>query len=338
MYILKQLPEDFRVCERSTIRSQERGKYVYFKLTKKNRNTLDVILELSRIFHVPEKHIGFAGTKDKNALTQQICSILGVSRERVLGVTCKGVVLEFLGYGDAPVTLGDLKGNSFEIVVRNLDTENMRRVSGIANYFDEQRFSTKNVEIGKCIVLKKFKEAVELIDDVNCHAHLEERPADYVGALKKIPIRLLRLYVNAYQSKMWNETVSEYLRLRGRGIWEMDYSQGKLVFVENVEDFWEVEMPIVGFAGIDGVDDEEIREIINKIMKREQVTFTDFIIKQIPELTLEGEMRKIMAAVQDVVIGSFEDDELNSGKKKVRICFSLGKGSYATMVIRGMIG
>ena len=41
--------------------------------------------------------------------------------------------------------------------------------------------------------------------------------------------------------------------------------------------------------------------------------------------------------VANLTIGTLEDDELNDGRKKVRVVFSLPKGSYATMVIKRMM-
>ena len=72
-------------------------------------------------------------------------------------------------------------------------------------------------------------------------------------------------------------------------------------------------------------------------MQRENITSADFVIKQIKELTQMGEMRKAFIAVKDLKIGLSQNDELNKGKKKVSISFSLGKGSYATMVVRGIV-
>ncbi|MEK6905375.1 MAG: tRNA pseudouridine(13) synthase TruD, partial [Nanoarchaeota archaeon] len=61
------------------------------------------------------------------------------------------------------------------------------------------------------------------------------------------------------------------------------------------------------------------------------------IIKQIPELTLEGELRNVFIEVKDLKIGKKAKDELNLGKFKVKISFTLSKGSYATMAIKKII-
>lgn len=333
MYTLKQIPEDFIVREISSIKVQDTGKYVYFQLKKKNTNTLDAIKLLARIFNIPEKNIGFAGSKDKKAITTQICSIQGISKERLLGLNIKDIQLEFLGYGNTSISLGDLESNQFEIVIRNLDHEKINKIKAIINYFDEQRFSENNVQIGKHIIKKEFKQAVELIDEEACNRYLQEKAHDYIGALKQLPIRLLRLYVNAYQSYIWNETIKQYL---GTGR-KVNYSNGELIFRDNCEQFLNQEIPIIGFEGLEDYNNEIIKNIIAKIMQQENIDFDDFVIKQIPPLTLEGEMRKLAVEVKDLTIEKKEEDELNKGKKKIKISFSLSKGSYATMVVNQLI-
>ncbi len=337
MYLLKQLPQDFIVTElNSSLQLKPSGRYTYLKFTKTNRNTLDVIQELGRIFHLPEKQIGFAGTKDKNAITTQLCSIPNITKERINNLNLPNVTLEFLGYSNEPITLGSLDGNRFNITIRNLADEKITPQEFIPNYFDEQRFSKHNVEIGKHLLKKEFKQALELIDDEKCIHHLQNKPNDYVGALKQLPIRLLRLYLNAYQSKLWNETVAEYLTLHGKKIRSVPYSQGTLIFPQNIADFQHLTIPIIGFTGIPDATTAEIKNILETILKQENITINDFIIKQIPELTLEGELKPITTEIKELTIGKIADDELNLGQKKIKISFTLPKGSYATMVIRAL--
>ncbi|MBI2662397.1 tRNA pseudouridine(13) synthase TruD [Candidatus Woesearchaeota archaeon] len=331
MYVLKQLPEDFIVREISNIQCKDNDKYIYFQLKKREMNTLDAVKLLARVFNVSEKNIGFAGSKDKNAITTQVCSIQGISKEQLLGSQLKYIGIELLGYGDQPISLGDLEGNYFEIIIRNLGQEKMKEVKAIINYFDEQRFSKNNVKIGKHIVKKEFKEAVKLIDEDICTIHLQERANDYIGALKKLPLRLLRLYINAYQSYIWNKTVAEFLGKEGK---KMSYSLGELVFVDKSERFLEMEIPIIGFLELEDYNNDIVKGIISRIMQQEGIEYGDFVIKQIPQLSLEGGLRSIAVEVKNLVIGTGEDDELNIRKRKVRISFSLGKGSYATMVIK----
>lgn len=347
MYKLKQLPEDFVVQEISSIIPKNAGEYLYFKLTKKDWNTLDAVKEIAKILRIKEKEIGFAGSKDKNAVTEQMISFSRSSKintEKIANLNVKDIQLDFFGQGDAPISLGDLQGNKFKIVVRNVDDSTCSNLKTlferktnpmyIPNYFDEQRFSENNVAIGRHILLKEFKEAVQLVDDAHCQRHLIQNPNDYVGALKRVPFRLLRMYINSYQSYLWNETVTSYLEENDKITKKVNYSLSSFIFVKNSSKFKEEKIPLIGFN--ENIIPLQLKPTITSLMNKEHIKHVDFIIKQIPELSLEGELRKTMVEINDLTISPSENDELNSGQKKITLTFSLPKGSYATIVIKAL--
>ncbi len=341
MYQLKRLPEDFVVKEIPNFQLLTKGRYLCFKLCKKDWNTLDAVQSIAKALGIPNKQIGFAGSKDKRAVTEQVCSILGVSKERLMQVRIPGISIHFLGYSRSPISLGDLKGNDFEIVIRNLnDEEIIKPLTLIPNYFDEQRFGKNNLAFGRCLLKKQFAEAVASLNQQELDRYLLEHPNDYIGALKLLPLRLLRLYLNAYQSYLWNETLARFLRLEHFSLKEVNYSLGYFFFPEEIDilkkNLTSLEIPLVG------IDYERKKNnltdgISKDLFSQEQISPDDFILKQIPQLTLEGEMRRAFVEVNDLVVGSLQEDELNVGKKKVNVSFTLTKGSYATMAIRGML-
>jgi tRNA pseudouridine13 synthase len=332
MYILKQIPEDFMVTEISNVKVLGQGKYLYLNLKKTNRNTLDCVKEIAKQLNIKEKDVGFAGSKDKHAVTSQLVSVRGISKEKISKVKIDHCELNILGFGNKPISLGDLEGNSFEITIRDLEEFTINQTNFVANYFDEQRFSVHNVDIGRHLVKKEFKEAVKLMDDNRADGHLEKHGKDFIGAMQKLPKRLLMMYVHAYQSYLWNETLGEYLKKNSKISKEVSYSLGKFVFVDEKLD---LKIPLIGFN--DTLVTEETKEIITGIMKKEKLKHSDFVIKQIPELSMEGDMRNTFVDIKDLIIGKTEKDELNFGKKKVKVFFELGKGSYATMVVRKVI-
>jgi len=302
MYKLKQIPEDFVVKEISNVKVLAEGNYSYWWLEKKEWNTLDSVKRIARGLGLREKEIGFAGSKDKKAITRQVISLKRMKKEKVESLELKEIKLEFYGYGNVPICLGDLEGNAFEIVVRNLENFKFGVLKEIVNYFDEQRFGENNVEVGRGLIKKNFAKVCELLE-------LEVKRNDYIGAIKTIPKRLLRLYVNAYQSYLWNMTVD-------------------LVLEKGLE---VKELPLIGFGtSLEG----EVGEIIKEVMMEEELELRDWVIKQIPELSLEGDVRKVMVPVIDLKVLEKGEDGLNEGKKKIKISFSLGKGSYATRVIK----
>lgn len=328
MYKIKQIPEDFIVEEISNIPLDE-GRCNYFQLTKKNWNTIDVVKELGKKLGIKEKQIGFAGSKDKKAITSQMISFYNVNKGKIGRIKHEDWELQFVGSGNKPISLGDLEGNKFEIVVRNLDDTFVDKISFVENYFDEQRFSKNNVEIGKSLIKKDFNTAVSLIDDYRVKEYLKGHPTDFIGGLKTIPLRLLRMYVHAYQSYLWNETLKVYLLKKGNVTKKIKYSLSSFIFIK---EHFDINIPLIGFN--EELINEKLKKIIISLMAREDISFKDFIIKQIPELSLEGEMRSAFVEVQDFQVLEESDDELNQGKKKIKLSFTLPKGSYATIVVK----
>ncbi len=316
MYKIKQLPEDFFVEEINSVQHVESGSFTYFLLTKKNYTTEDAIQRLARYFNIKRRFFGYAGNKDKKAFTKQLCSVKG----KIRNIKLRGLEVEIVGRGSKPISLGDLEGNRFEIVVRNIDRP-PNKIERVVNLFDKQRFGIKknNHLIGKIILRRDFRRAVGLIIEGEKKReildHLRDHPNDYVGALRLIPKKILTMYINAYQSHVWNECVKECIQVNK----EPDYS---------------VELPIVGFGT--ELKEDNIGKVIKGILKRDGLSLKDFVIREVPELSSEGSSRKVFVEVNDLRVGGLEDDELNKGKRKVKVCFGLQKGSYATIVIREM--
>lgn len=311
MYQIKQQAEDFIVKEISTVQLDTTGKYSYFWMKKKNYNTLQAVQQIAEMLKIPSKKIGYAGNKDKKAVTEQMISVEGAPKERIALLKMKDITLKYKGSGDTRICLGDLEGNSFEITVRNIEKKPKLKKKFI-NYFGEQRFSTNNAEIGKAIIMKDFKKAVKLIlqgtgrAEEKMREYLAKNTNNYVGALKTINKKILILYIHAYQSLLWNRAVQKHTTEKN----EM------------------TEVPIIGF-GITTPD-----KCTDEIMLAEGIKPRDFVIKQIPEISSEGGTRKAVVTAANVSISKLEEDELNPGMNKTVIKFILPKGSYATEYIR----
>ena len=156
MYEIKQTPEDFIVEEIPAFKSSENGQFSYFKLWKRNLNTINAVSIIAEKLHIPEKRIKFAGNKDKQAETTQYISIEGQIKNEINEHNLK---LTFECFGDEPISLGNLKGNKFTIKV--ITDQPLKEQEKFINYFGEQRLSKNNAVIGKLLVQRKFKEAAQ---------------------------------------------------------------------------------------------------------------------------------------------------------------------------------
>lgn len=170
---LRTLPGDFIVEE---IPLPEKGgtggPYLICRLTKTNWELQHAIKEIAKRLGISHRRIGWAGTKDRNAVTQQRISLYNVTAEQVSGIRLKDITLEPLGQVNEALSLGDLQGNRFDIVVRDCDPVDLEtRVrttsemvsQGIPNYFGLQRFgATRPVThlVGEWILKRDFEQAV----------------------------------------------------------------------------------------------------------------------------------------------------------------------------------
>jgi len=329
MYEIKQKPEDFVVTEIMDLKSGN-GRYAYYLMKKKGINTVSALEVLSNRFGIPLKQFGFAGNKDKNAVTEQYISILrgGKSYENA---EFDNISLKYLKNGNEPISLGDNKGNKFEIVIRNLDSNEINKIKkfgntpvAVPNYFGQQRFGKNNHLIGKNIVKNDFKESVKLLieneQDGNIKQHLQSNPNDFVGGIKKIPLKTRKIFVHAYQSLLFNKIL--YLFLKSV---DNDY---------NHNEFKNIEIPLIGFGfDIKNVKDEKLKEIIEKIISDENINPRDFIIRQIPELSSEGISRKAYFEIKNFKTIYERNDELNPGMNMIKISFELEKGCFATTAL-----
>lgn len=337
MPLIKQHPEDFVVTEVPSVEIKA-GDYSYFWLTKIDYTTHDAVQRIADALKVPVKRIGYAGAKDRNAVTKQLISVHKVRRERVEGLKLKDIQLEFYGSGEKPISLGDLVENKFEIVVRDVSEKDVRHfeheVHGeieIVNYFDEQRFSEDNISIGRALVKKDFRKAAQLVGrgngDYNRAVldYLSEHATDFVGGLRLVPRKILLLLLHSYQSWLWNQSVSAYVMENVSELSLAKYSHGMFAF--HHEPMKNTAVTIVGF----GVTVEgDFKKYINDTMAREQITARDFVIREIPELSAEGNERELLVRTSGFKYAVGDD----SGKKKVTLSFALPKGSYATIVVR----
>src|SRR3989338_10314421 len=127
MYKIKQLPEDFIVREISSVNTEENGFYSYFLLKKTNHTTIGALEILSQKLDVPLKNFGFAGNKDKNAITEQKISIFK-GNKNFENIKLNDIELKYLGNGKEPISLGNLEGNEFEITIRNLSNDGIKKI------------------------------------------------------------------------------------------------------------------------------------------------------------------------------------------------------------------
>ena len=168
---LKEIPEDFVVYEVADIHPERGGSYALYRLRKRDLTTWDVLGEIARRLRRRQDEIGYGGLKDRHAVSHQFVTIPNGPKRDLHG---EGWALEYLGQVSSPMSKAKLRGNLFEITVRELgiseeelsrEVEAVRRF-GLPNYFDEQRFGSARHGRGfvaKEVILGNYERALYLL-------------------------------------------------------------------------------------------------------------------------------------------------------------------------------
>jgi tRNA pseudouridine13 synthase len=334
---LKTVPEDFIVVEVANHKLSDSGHYAVVELTKRNLSTERALSMIADSLQVQRRFVGYAGAKDARALTKQYISVKiedPVVVERIKKFKRDNVVLRFLGYVHEPIGLGNLEKNRFEIVCRKLTSEKISALNNIPNYFDEQRFSKANAEIGKLILQGELKKAVERIIETDTvmeerlKAALEKNPNDAVSALRLLPKNILLMYVHAYQSLLFNEVLTEHIKNTDK---DAILVEGPVPIMVPSKDLPNVEIPIFGF----GTErDPMFGQLYETILEREGLEARDFVVRSLPFLTVEGGERGAFFKIENLEIRERTKDDIFEDCEKQRLSFTLPKACYATMVVK----
>ncbi len=178
---IKVRPEDFIVNEIIDLNPSERGEYGLFILKKRGWNTLDVLREISRRLKIPPSEISYGGKKDRYGLTSQYITI---RKPPVRELIDKNYSIELIGFTDTRMGPHLIRGNNFEITVRDLTRDEIDyavmeiefiRKYGYPNYFDDQRFGSYDPLqgfIAEKIIKRHFNGALKIY---LTHIHPEDR-------------------------------------------------------------------------------------------------------------------------------------------------------------------
>lgn len=358
---IKEQVKDFIVTEMANHETGE-GDHLIVKLRKQNMTTMEAIDKLSSMLHISKDRIGYAGNKDKRAVTEQYISIQGVNQEEVNQVFTDEFDLEVVGKGGY-IGLGNLSANRFEITVRQLGLpiEDIRNRSlkivdemdgKFPNYFGQQRFgSTRPVthQVGRHILRGNFEEAVwtyiakpydseyksirkirqELWDTREVEDAAEKFPKQY----RYEKALLYHLTKNPEDYKGAIKRLPEGLQqlfVHAYQSWVYNRVLSRLL-----EDDWfdpEYEIPLVGYKT--ELKDEKPENLIKEVLEEEGVDQEDFRLQDFPELRSEGTYRRAFADFRNFEVLDIDEDDLNMTNNKMTVKFDLPKGSYATVFLR----
>ncbi len=334
--------------------------YAVYKLKKKK---IDTNHALSGIFRKKGIRLKSLGLKDASALTEQfVCSgnkgrpIEDFSSDRY-SLKHLGFVKKPLSKKDMIGNHFKLKISEFQN-----DLDSFVEYDKVLNFYGYQRFGSQRPVthlIGKAILQRDFGKAVDLIlsftspydskentavreklsDKANYGRYLDQVPAQMdverivlkemilhgepIRAIRAIPVSLRRFYVQAYQSFIFNQSLScaflDGEDLFGARPGDVCFDNRGIIgkYLKGMDQ--SLALPFVGYSYYKKT---RFDPQISKILQQEEISPKDFFIKEMQEVSSEGGFRQAAIRCSDY---SVRDDVVE---------FSLSRGSFATILLR----
>lgn len=296
---LKRFNEDFSVTELPLQLPSGEGEHLWLDVEKNGANTAFVAQQLAEAAGVQERDVGYAGLKDRYAITRQWFSIYLPKGETPDLTLLQHPEFKVLSQRRHVKKLrpGDLQGNRFRIVLRDVTGErdaieaNLKAVAshGVPNYFGAQRFGFEggNVEQGRAMLAREIR----------------------VRNPKK-----KGLYLSAVRSFVFNEVLAQRIH---QGLW------GRTLPGDAMDESGRPTGPLWGRGRV--VTTDEAQALENSVAER-HATLCDGM----EHAGLDQERRALVACPGDMAWEWPQADQLV-------LTFSLPAGNYATSVLNEIL-
>jgi len=348
------------ISDKSKKSINDENGYAVYKLKKKK---IDTNHALSGIFRKKGIRLKSLGLKDASAVTEQfVCAgnkgraIENFSSDKYslehLGFVKKPLSKKDMIGNHFKLKISDCQNN----------LESFTEYDKILNFYGYQRFGSQRPVthlIGKALLQQDFDKTIDLIlsftspydseenteirqklsDKANYQQYFDKVPTQMdierivlkemiehgepIRAIRAIPVSLRRFYVQAYQSFIFNQSLSAAF-LDGENLFEaqsgdvcFDYHGILGKYVKGMDQ--NLALPFVGYSYYKKT---RFDFQISKILEQEEVTPKDFFIKEMQEVSSEGGFRQAAIHCSDY---SAHDNIVE---------FSLSRGSFATILLR----
>ena len=193
----KQTARDFVVEEIPLYEFCGDGEHLVMFVRKKNMSTMEMVGVFARFLGIKDRDIGYAGLKDKHAMTKQYISIHKQHEEALEKFEHENIKILSKVYHNNKIRIGHLRGNRFYIKLKKVNPtsaikidEALKNISqyGMPNYFGYQRFG----------------------NDGDNHIDGEKIAK---GEKKERNPKIKKLLISAYQSHLFNMWLSRRLEI-----------------------------------------------------------------------------------------------------------------------------
>ena len=208
--VIKRTPDDFIVEEIPLYEPEGSGEHAYLCVRRRSMTTLDTVRLLATHFRVPRRSVGYAGLKDKHAVTTQVFSVRlptsDVSDYPPLHHDRAEIVWASRHLNK--LRRGHLRGNRFAIRIREVGPAAAERAREVLSRFERlgaparfgpQRFGhlERNHLAGRALILGDHKQFLDLllgpcepVPEAQAEGRAAYARGDYLGAIEAFPASL----------------------------------------------------------------------------------------------------------------------------------------------------
>ncbi len=209
---IKQRPEDFFVEEQPLYEPAGTGEHLYLFTEKRGLTTSDLVRRTAKACRVGRSDVGYAGLKDKHAITRQLVSVAlpksdpDSDRDLLDRLAHSSVKVLWARRHANKLRRGHLRGNRFVIRIRNVGPDALAPAkrtldsltkTGVPNYIGEQRFGYRGInhQLGRLLLLGQWQDLLDQMLGQPCpedrqilrDARTAYERGDYAAALDAWP-------------------------------------------------------------------------------------------------------------------------------------------------------
>lgn len=332
----RQSARDFVVEEVPLYEFSGEGEHLILHVRKKNLSTFELIGILCKYLGIKNKEIGYAGLKDKHAMTKQYISLHKKHEEALERFEHPEIKILSKTYHNNKIRIGHLKGNRFFIRLKKVNPTAAQKIDevlkqidifGMPNFFGYQRFGNDG---DNHIVGEKIAK----------------------GEKKERNVKIRKLLISAYQSHLFNLWLSRRLEINSL-VNSFDASQLEGILNISKEEIGHLQAQKHPFKILNGDILEHyphgrLFEFDGSLEDVKRFESRDVSVSGL----LCGKKAKIAANFARVVEKDFDEEILADGARRYawifpsdiegrfkdvdahyELNFTLPKGSYATVLI-----
>jgi tRNA pseudouridine13 synthase len=300
-------------------------------LRKRGFTTMEAVRNIADALGLPQEWVGYCGLKDEDGVTEQLISIpitlpaSGIERHEA--AVDRWYTTHHYGFSGAALRIGQMEGNSFKIILRDLDSRHVTGFFGrkkinfmFLNYFDTQRFGVpggprRTHLVGAAMLDGRWDDARREL--VTLNAPESRLAADWRGTSRDFFLhldeRVRSFYSAAHASFLWNSELA------------------RLCVAADAQRTCQV--------AVDGIDFTYVTDVCaaaRVMAEAYELPIERYKFANADAPTLSASVRATVVHTVIEVAGR-DNDEHFPGRARVELSFFLPSGSYATAAIRQLV-